>query len=76
MINIKLINEKYCIIFQSYLSMSRLFVNHLEAYLLFANKIFTMAIDSYKEDYHLFYNGIKFNKYERRPIPITNINIY
>ncbi|XP_027837521.2 probable E3 ubiquitin-protein ligase HERC1 [Aphis gossypii] len=40
------------------LSMNRLLVNHLEAYLMFANKIFTMAIDSYKDEHHLFYNAV------------------
>ena len=60
---LKLIDDEYCIIFQSCLSMNRLLVNHLEAYLLFANKIFTMAISSYKDEHHIFFNGIKFNKY-------------
>lgn len=37
--------------------MNRLFINHLEAYLLFANKIFTMAAISYIDEQHVFYNG-------------------
>lgn len=38
--------------------MSSLLINHLEAYLLFANKIFTMAVASYEDEHHAFYNGI------------------
>lgn len=39
--------------------MNRLLINHVEAYLLFANKIFTTAVDSYKDEHNRFYNGIK-----------------
>jgi len=68
-----------CIIFQTCLSMNRLLVNHLEAYLMFANKIFTMAIDSYKDEHHLFYNGIHFNTFIhllKRKIDLLSINLY
>lgn len=39
--------------------MNRLLINHVEAYLLFANKIFTTAVDLYKDEHNRFYNGIK-----------------
>lgn len=38
--------------------MNRLFVNHLEAYLQFANKIFIMAIDTCKDEYNISCEGI------------------
>ncbi|VVC31643.1 Hypothetical protein CINCED_3A017272 [Cinara cedri] len=38
--------------------MIRLFVNHLETYLLFANKIFTMAITSHNYENHIFFNAV------------------
>ncbi|XP_025408544.1 probable E3 ubiquitin-protein ligase HERC1 isoform X2 [Sipha flava] len=42
----------------SCLSMNRLFVNHLESYLVFANTIFRTTVASYNDEHYIFYNDV------------------